>query len=171
MAHPNGVAAGAVRAACGMPGKRRWPVSRQREYRALCVLRVMISRGRRTCSKRWQKLACAACCFWDHRLTTTAVDLPTVRRSASPATAASRSPEWMEEHLPAIFARLQSFGAPILHYKTCSTFDSSAQIGSIGRAMEIGQDLLKTPFTPIVVAAPHLRRYVVFGNLFAAASK
>ena len=81
----------------------------------------------------------------------------------------SRSPEWMEEHLPAIFARLQSFGAPILHYKTCSTFDSSAQIGSIGRAMEIGQDLLKTPFTPIVVAAPHLRRYVVFGNLFAAA--
>jgi 3-oxoisoapionate kinase len=81
----------------------------------------------------------------------------------------SRSPEWMDAHLPAIFARLRSFGAPVVHYKTCSTFDSSTRVGSIGRAMEIGRDVLKTPFIPIVVAAPHLRRYVVFGNLFAAA--
>ena len=81
----------------------------------------------------------------------------------------SRSPEWMDEHLPAIFARLRSFGAPVLHYKTCSTFDSSPRVGSIGRAMEIGREALKTQFIPIVVAAPHLRRYVVFGNLFAAA--
>jgi 3-oxoisoapionate kinase len=81
----------------------------------------------------------------------------------------SRSPEWMDEHLPAIFARLRSFGAPVVHYKTCSTFDSSPRVGSIGRAMEIGRQALKTPFVPIVVAAPHLRRYVVFGNLFAAA--
>ena len=81
----------------------------------------------------------------------------------------SRPPEWMDAHLPAIFVRLRSFGAPVVHYKTCSTFDSSPQIGSIGRAMEIGRETLKTPFVPIVVAAPHLRRYVVFGNLFAAA--
>jgi uncharacterized protein YgbK (DUF1537 family) len=81
----------------------------------------------------------------------------------------SHSPEWMDEHLPAIFARLRSFGAPIIHYKTCSTFDSSPQVGSIGRAMEIAKETLETPFIPIVVAAPHLRRYVVFGNLFAAA--
>ena len=81
----------------------------------------------------------------------------------------SRTPEWMDEHLPGIFARLRSFGAPIVHYKTCSTFDSSPAIGSIGRAMEIGRDILKSPFVPVVVAAPHLKRYVVFGNLFAAA--
>jgi 3-oxoisoapionate kinase len=81
----------------------------------------------------------------------------------------SRSPEWMDAYLPAIFARLRSFGAPIVHYKTCSTFDSSPQTGSIGHAMEIGRHVLKSPFIPIVVAAPHLRRYVVFGNLFAAA--
>jgi uncharacterized protein YgbK (DUF1537 family) len=81
----------------------------------------------------------------------------------------SRPPEWMDKHLPAIFARLRSFGAPITHYKTCSTFDSSPQVGSIGRALEIGRETLNTPFVPIVVAAPHLRRYVVFGNLFAAA--
>lgn len=81
----------------------------------------------------------------------------------------SRSPQWMDEHLPAIFTRLRSFGAPVVHYKTCSTFDSSPTIGSIGRAMEIGRNVLRSPFVPVVVAAPHLRRYVMFGNLFAAA--
>ena len=81
----------------------------------------------------------------------------------------SRSPQWMSEHLPALFTRLGAFGAPIAHYKTCSTFDSSPQVGSIGRALEIGRDTLPGPFIPIVVAAPHLGRYVAFGNLFAAA--
>lgn len=81
----------------------------------------------------------------------------------------SRSPEWMDAHLPEIFAQLRSFNAPVVHYKTCSTFDSSPRVGSIGRAMEIGRRSLHPTFIPIVVAAPHLRRYVVFGNLFAAA--
>lgn len=81
----------------------------------------------------------------------------------------SRSPEWMDENLPTVFERLRSFGAPVVHYKTCSTFDSSPRVGSIGRAMEIGQRTLHSTFVPVVVAAPHLNRYVVFGNLFAAA--
>lgn len=80
----------------------------------------------------------------------------------------SRAPQWMSEHLPAVFSRLGALGAPIVHYKTCSTFDSSPRIGSIGRALEIGRDTLSPAFVPIVVAAPHLRRYVAFGNLFAA---
>ena len=82
----------------------------------------------------------------------------------------SRTPQWMGEHLPALFARLGEFGAPITHYKTCSTFDSSPRIGSIGRALEIGRDTLAGPVIPIVVAAPHLGRYVTFGNLFATAA-
>lgn len=81
----------------------------------------------------------------------------------------SRTPQWMSTHLPELYRRLGAFGAPIVHYKTCSTFDSSARIGSIGRALEIGQEVLAGPFIPIVVAAPHLGRYVAFGNLFAAA--
>ena len=81
----------------------------------------------------------------------------------------SRTPQWMSAHLPALFARLGAFGAPVAHYKTCSTFDSSAQFGSIGRALEIAQQALPGPFIPIVVAAPHLGRYVAFGNLFAVA--
>ena len=83
----------------------------------------------------------------------------------------SRPPEWMSEHLPSIFRTLGATGAPIVHYKTCSTFDSSPQIGSIGRALEIGREMLSPAFIPIVVAAPHLRRYLAFGNLFAAAGE
>ncbi len=82
--------------------------------------------------------------------------------------ARSRSPEWMSAHLPELFGSLQAFDAPITHYKTCSTFDSSPHTGSIGRAMEIGAELFGG-FVPIVVGAPHLRRYVAFGTLFAAA--
>jgi uncharacterized protein YgbK (DUF1537 family) len=81
----------------------------------------------------------------------------------------SRSPEWMTANLPAIFETLKSFHAPIAHYKTCSTFDSAPHIGSIGRAMELGIASFHPCFIPIVVAAPHLGRYVLFGSLFAAA--
>ena len=83
----------------------------------------------------------------------------------------SRPPEWLAGNLPALLRRLGALGAPIVHYKTCSTFDSSPRIGSIGRAIEIGRELLSPSFIPIVVAAPHLRRYVAFGNLFAAAGE
>jgi uncharacterized protein YgbK (DUF1537 family) len=80
----------------------------------------------------------------------------------------SRSPEWISAHLPAIFRTLKQFGAPMTHYKVCSTFDSSPTHGSIGRAIEIGAEIFSPAFVPIVVGAPHLRRYVAFGNLFAA---
>jgi len=73
----------------------------------------------------------------------------------------------MDEQLPPIFERLKALGAPIFHYKTCSTFDSSPQIGSIGRAINIGQNIFRSPFVPLVVGAPVLGRHCVFGNLFA----
>ena len=78
----------------------------------------------------------------------------------------SRSPDWMREHLPAAYRALGE-GA-LVHYKTCSTFDSSPHTGSIGRALELGVAAFGGP-AAIVVGAPHLRRYVAFGNLFAAA--
>jgi uncharacterized protein YgbK (DUF1537 family) len=80
----------------------------------------------------------------------------------------SRSPEWMSANLGAVFQALKRFGAPVTHYKTCSTFDSSPTCGSIGRAMEIGAQIFSPLFVPIVAGAPHLGRYVAFGNLFAA---
>ncbi len=64
---------------------------------------------------------------------------------------------------------LESLGrlAPLVHYKICSTFDSSPEIGSIGRAIEVGRELFAPRCVPVVVGAPALGRYCVFGNLFA----
>ncbi|MEA2260609.1 MAG: 3-oxoisoapionate kinase [Acidobacteriaceae bacterium] len=85
--------------------------------------------------------------------------------------ARSRTPEWMSANLPAIFTRMRDLGPAIVQYKVCSTFDSAPHRGSIGRALEIGREVFATQTVPIGVAAPHLGRFVVFGNLFAAAGK
>lgn len=79
----------------------------------------------------------------------------------------SQTPEWMSNHLPTVFRRLKEFGAPLNHYKVCSTFDSSPETGSIGRALDIGLEVFDPEWAPIVVGAPNLRRYQAFGNLFA----
>ena len=77
------------------------------------------------------------------------------------------TPAQMEATLPAIFAALQQLNARLFHYKVCSTFDSSPNIGSIGKAFEIGQRIFHSPFVPLLVGAPVLKRFCIFGNLFA----
>ena len=54
--------------------------------------------------------------------------------------ARSQSPEWMEERLPPIYEFLDETGAEFVHYKICSTLDSSPAVGSIGKAIELGRD-------------------------------
>jgi hypothetical protein len=77
------------------------------------------------------------------------------------------TPAEMDDHLPEAFAALAAGGPRFLHYKVCSTFDSSPAVGSIGRAIEIGRRVAPGRVTPVVVAAPHLGRWCAFGNLFA----
>ncbi|WP_158240776.1 four-carbon acid sugar kinase family protein [Telmatospirillum siberiense] len=84
-------------------------------------------------------------------------------------TSRSRPPEWMDEELPGVFRRLKALGAPFCHYKTCSTFDSAPNVGSIGRAAEIGQDVFEGPVLVVVGVARH-KRYVMFSTLFASAA-
>ncbi|OAN75992.1 hypothetical protein A8B82_15890 [Sulfitobacter sp. EhC04] len=79
----------------------------------------------------------------------------------------SKSPDWMSENLPPIFEALKELGAPVCHYKVCSTFDSAPHTGSIGRAIDIGADIFSSACVPVIVGAPSLRRYQTFGNLFA----
>ena len=79
----------------------------------------------------------------------------------------SMTPSAMEAELRPAFTALRNLGAAHVHYKVCSTFDSSPTIGSIGRAIEIGAEIFQSPFVPLVVGAPALGRYCVFGNLFA----
>ena len=58
---------------------------------------------------------------------------------------------------------------PLLHYKCCSTFDSSPEIGSLGAAMRILKPHVKNAFVPVVGGQPNLDRCCAFGNLFAGA--
>lgn len=69
------------------------------------------------------------------------------------------------ESVAAFMARL---GAPVTHYKVCSTYDSSPDVGSIGRAVRIMRRGLGADFIPFVGGQPNLGRYCVFGHLFAA---
>ncbi len=82
--------------------------------------------------------------------------------------ARSQAPEWMDRELPRLFAALKALGAPVLHYKTCSTFDSAPHLGSIGRATEIGLKVTGADWAPLVVGAPAIGRWQIFGTLFAA---
>ena len=93
---------------------------------------------------------------------------PEARAVGIAGTSRSETPAWMDEHLTPAFARMRAFGAPVNHYKVCSTFDSSPTIGSIGRAADIGAAVFGQRTTPVVVGAPQLKRYTAFGNLFAA---
>ena len=76
-------------------------------------------------------------------------------------------PEAMQTALEPAFAQLRALAPRHVHYKVCSTFDSSPTVGSIGRAIEVGRKVFATPFVPLLVAAPPLGRYCAFGNLFA----
>ena len=85
-------------------------------------------------------------------------------------TSRAMSPAEMADHLPPIFRALRSAGAPIVHYKVCSTFDSSATVGSIGRVIDIARrEFTEGRVISLLAGAPPLRRYTVFGNHFAAA--
>ncbi|WP_118185184.1 3-oxo-isoapionate kinase OiaK [Paraburkholderia phosphatilytica] len=93
---------------------------------------------------------------------------PDVRCVGLAGSSRGRSPAWMDDVLPAAFSSLAALGAPILQYKICSTFDSSLDVGSIGRAIDIGVKQMRARWSPMVVGAPRLKRYQLFGNLFAA---
>ncbi|MFT3989568.1 four-carbon acid sugar kinase family protein [Aestuariivirga sp.] len=81
----------------------------------------------------------------------------------------SKSPRWMEEHLPPVFAALKDTKPQIAHYKICSTFDSAPNVGSIGKAIALGAATFGNDWTPVFTAVPQLARWQAFGNLFAGA--
>ncbi len=79
----------------------------------------------------------------------------------------SMAPAEMEQVLRGAFTALKALNTRHVHYKVCSTFDSSPSIGSIGKAIDVGAAVFAGPFIPLLVGAPALGRYCVFGNLFA----
>lgn len=105
--------------------------------------------------------------FLDPPRTEDLAAFPGLRAFGVAGVSRSLSPEGMEAELTPVFTALKKTGAPLVHYKICSTFDSSPTIGSIGKAIDIGQEIFGSTFIPLVVGAPYLGRYVVFGNLWA----
>ncbi|GAG34487.1 unnamed protein product, partial [marine sediment metagenome] len=85
--------------------------------------------------------------------------------------ARSKDPAWMKANLPPVFEALKTLGAPVTHYKVCSTFDSAPEVGSIGVATELGAAIFGGDWIPLVVGAPAIRRYQAFGQLFAGAGQ
>jgi uncharacterized protein YgbK (DUF1537 family) len=96
---------------------------------------------------------------------------PDARAIGVASTARSHGPDWMDEHLPGPFRFLSETGAPVVHYKVCSTLDSAPHVGSIGKAIDIGAPIVGGNWTPCLVAAPAMRRYQAFGQLFAGLSQ
>lgn len=93
-------------------------------------------------------------------------DYDGIRAFGIAGTTRAMPPDEMERTLRPAFAAMKACGAPIVHYKVCSTFDSSPTVGSIGRAIDVGAEVFSSKIVPVVVGAPSLRRYCVFGNLF-----
>jgi len=95
------------------------------------------------------------------RETLDAIGIATATRSLeAPAIAAELTP------IGRAFAAL---GPGIVHYKVCSTFDSSPETGSIGAAVNMLSQTLAEARIMIIGGQPSLRRYCVFSTLFAAA--
>ena len=55
--------------------------------------------------------------------------------------ARAMSPEEMQAELQPVGQFFAALGAPVIHYKTCSTVDSAPHIGSIGAAIRLLQYL------------------------------
>jgi uncharacterized protein YgbK (DUF1537 family) len=77
------------------------------------------------------------------------------------------SPAEMDRQLAPVLAAMSRLAVPLVHYKVCSTFDSSPAIGSIGHVMDLSRAAFGDTAIPIVAATPALGRYCAFGNLFA----
>lgn len=92
---------------------------------------------------------------------------PGIRALGLASTARTEGPAWMRAHLPEAFRALAALQPRILHYKVCSTLDSAPETGSIGTALEIGCELFDPAWVPVLIAAPQMRRYQAFGQLFA----
>ena len=79
------------------------------------------------------------------------------------------SPAAMREHLSPVASYFKESGSPIVHYKCCSTFDSSPTVGSLGEAYRIFAPLFNPTFVPIVGGQPNIGRYCAFSTIFASA--
>src|SRR5690606_15440759 len=73
----------------------------------------------------------------------------------------------IEQQLKKVFDLFSAITVKHGHYKVCSTFDSSPEVGSIGKEVDVGAKACSADVVPLVVVAPSRGRFCAFGNLFA----
>jgi uncharacterized protein YgbK (DUF1537 family) len=78
-------------------------------------------------------------------------------------------PAAQRQELERVGAAFAALGVRVMHYKVCSTFDSAPETGSIGVAIRTLREYCANELVAVVGGQPNLRRYCVFGELFAAA--
>jgi 3-oxoisoapionate kinase len=86
-------------------------------------------------------------------------------------TSRAKNAAGMKEELTPVFEKLKEINPYFVHYKTCSTFDSAPDVGSIGFASDLARNYFSNRPYPLLVAVPQLGRYTVFGNHFSRMDK
>ncbi len=81
--------------------------------------------------------------------------------------ARSLEPTAMVAELDPVFKIMSQIPSRYIHYKICSTLDSSPQIGNIGMALRVAEKYFPSAFIPLILGFPYLNRFVAFGHLFA----
>lgn len=79
--------------------------------------------------------------------------------------------EQIRNSLKGVTPFLASMQPKLLHYKICSTFDSSPEIGNIAIALECLRPLAQIAVSPVLGGQINLGRYCVFATLFAQAGQ
>ncbi|MCO6383876.1 four-carbon acid sugar kinase family protein [Oceanicola sp. 502str15] len=79
----------------------------------------------------------------------------------------SLQPSRAEQVVEALWPMISREAPDVLHLKTCSTFDSAPQVGSIGAVARQLIALFKPDVTAVIGGQPSLGRYCAFGTLFA----
>ncbi|WP_020014980.1 four-carbon acid sugar kinase family protein [Promicromonospora sukumoe] len=69
-----------------------------------------------------------------------------------------------------VLRRLAALRPHLVQYKACSTADSSPEVGSLGRVIELGRQIVADRTVPLLFAQPDFGRYTAFGHHFAAES-
>ncbi|ASW01843.1 four-carbon acid sugar kinase family protein [Paraburkholderia aromaticivorans] len=83
--------------------------------------------------------------------------------------ARTMAPAAQRQELQQAGAAFAALGVQVMHYKVCSTFDSAPETGSIGVALRTLREYCANELVAVIGGQPNLRRYCVFGELFAAA--
>ena len=76
--------------------------------------------------------------------------------------------EQLEAEIRPVLEELAALEPAVVQYKACSTADSSPTVGSIGRVIELGRDILGAQTVPLVFAQPDFGRYTLHGVHFAS---